>query len=173
MNGAVLLIPFLLIRFVLPAFLDKSALRRAAHFAPMQGGERAAYWVYQISNAAIFIYLFFLTINTDPPFRFYSGLTLYLAGLCLCCVSIVNFSYPSDNGMNMNGIYRFSRNPMYVSYFVCFIGAAALTGSLILFGIALIFQISAHWIVLAEERECIDKFGAEYERYMKRVRCYI
>ncbi|WP_442911269.1 methyltransferase [Lachnoclostridium sp. An196] len=31
---------------------------------------------------------------------------------------------PDENGLNTNGIYRFSRNPMYVAYFVCFTGMA-------------------------------------------------
>ena len=33
-----------------------------------------------------------------------------------------------------------------------------------------IFQISAHWIIRAEERECIKKFGIAYEQYMKKPR---
>ena len=48
--GFFLLLPFFLLRFGLLARLDRSALRRAAQFAPMYGRERAAYWVYQIST---------------------------------------------------------------------------------------------------------------------------
>ena len=42
MNGFLLLVPFFLIRFGLMARLDHASLARAAHFAPMRGGERAA-----------------------------------------------------------------------------------------------------------------------------------
>ena len=42
MNGFLLLVPFFLIRFGLMARLDRASLARAAHFAPMRGGERAA-----------------------------------------------------------------------------------------------------------------------------------
>ena len=62
---------------------------------------------------------------------------------------------------------------MYVSYFICFAGCAFLTQSLILGGIVLVFQISAHWIILSEERWCMEKFGDSYVEYMKRVRRYI
>lgn len=48
-----------------------------------------------------------------------------------------------------------------------------LTQSRILLGVVLIFQISAHWIILAEERWCIEKFGTVYKQYMKSVRRYI
>ena len=59
MNGFLLLIPFLLIRFGVLSHLDRAAVKRAAFFAPMAGKEIAAYWIYQLSNAAIFIVLIF------------------------------------------------------------------------------------------------------------------
>lgn len=173
MKGFLLLIPFFLIRFGLLSFLNKDAVKRAAYFAPLSGKEITAYWVYQISNLAIFIYICFLTVRIRFFWIFCAGLFLYVTGLILCAVSIVNFAKPSDDGLNCNGLYRFSRNPMYVSYFIYFAGCALLTQSLLLFGIVLIFQISSHWIILSEEKWCIETFGEEYRQYMKKVRRYI
>lgn len=124
MNSILLLVPFLVVRFLLLSALDKKAVQRAAHFAPMQGREKTAYYIYQISNIVLFIYLFFLTVKLDFSWQFYVGTVLYLTGLCLCAASMVNFSSPDDTGLNINGIYRFSRNPMYVAYFICFMGMA-------------------------------------------------
>ena len=62
---------------------------------------------------------------------------------------------------------------MYVSYFACFSGMALLTQSWIMLIIVIIFQISAHWIILSEERWCLENFGKSYENYMKKVRRYI
>lgn len=173
MNGFLLLIPFLVIRFVFLSVLNKKALQRAAYFAPMQGNETVAYFIYQISNIGIFLYLIFLPVKVDFSWQFYLGSIFYLLGLCLCAITIVNFSSPDNAGLNTNGIYKFSRNPMYVAYFVCFMGMSLLTQSLIMLGVVLTFQISAHWIILAEERWCIKNFGEDYKRYMKRVRRYI
>lgn len=173
MNAILLLIPFFLIRFGIMSATDKGAIKRAAHFAPLLGIKRSAYYIYQISNAAIFIYLCFLTIHLDFSWQFWVGLVCYVTGLILCTVSVINFAKPSDTGINTSGIYSFSRNPMYLSYFVYFIGCALLTHSLILCGPVLVFQISAHWIILAEERWCREKFGEEYTDYMKKVRRYI
>lgn len=173
MNGFLLLIPFFIIRFGLLSRLSTSALQRAALFAPMQGKEKIAYYVYQISNVGIVLCPFFLTVQTTPAWYFFAGLFCYLLGLCLCAVAMVSFSSPDNTGLNTNGVYRFSRNPMYVAYFVCFIGMALLTQSWVLFAMVLLFQISAHWIILAEERWCLEQFGAVYERYMQRVRRYI
>ena len=173
LNGFLLLIPFLLIRFLLLSILNKEAVGRAAYFAPMQGRERTAYWIYQISNVGIFAGLFFLNVPIDFSMPFYLGIFLYSLGLFLCAAAMVSFSSPDRSGFSKNGIYRFSRNPMYLAYFICFLGMCFLTRSLILLGIVLIFQFSGHWIILAEERWCIEKFGEEYIEYMKQVRRYI
>lgn len=173
MNGFWLLLPFLAVRFLLLRTLDKKAVRRAAHFAPMKGNERIGYYIYQISNTLIFLYLFFLQIKVDLTWQFYLGMICYLMGLGLCAASVASFASPDKSGLNVNGIYRFSRNPMYVAYFICFMGMSLLTQSVVLFGVILVFQASAHWIILAEERECREKFGEDYIEYMKRVRRYI
>lgn len=173
MNGFLLLIPFLFIRFVVLFFLNKIAIQRAAHFAPLQGKEKAAYYIYQISNTGILLYPLFLTVKVDFSWQFYIGLICYILGLCLCVITMVYFSSPDSTGLNINGIYKFSRNPMYIAYFICFVGMAFLTQSLILLGLILVFQISAHWIILAEERWCVERFGESYKQYMKNVRRYI
>lgn len=53
--GFFLLLPFFLLRFGLLARLNREALVRAARFAPLTGGERAAYWVYQATNVGILL----------------------------------------------------------------------------------------------------------------------
>ena len=173
MNGFLLLIPFLFIRFVLLSILSKEAIQRAAHFAPLQGTEKAAYYVYQLSNIGVLFYPIFITIKADFSWQFYIGLICYALGLCLCAITMVCYSSPDHTGLNTNGIYKLSRNPMYIAYFVYFMGMALLTQSLILLGLILVFQISAHWIIIAEEKWCIEKFGESYKQYMKRVRRYI
>lgn len=172
MSGFFLLIPFIMIRFGLLSLLNKEGLIRAAFFTPLTGKEKAAYWFYQISNVLIFVYLFFLKI-TITSYWGYAGLATYGLGILLCFTSILDFAKPAENGINLKGLYRISRNPMYVAYFIYFLGCVLLTQSLLLLTILMVFQISAHWIILSEERWCITKFGEEYKNYMNEVRRYI
>lgn len=172
MNAVLLIVPFILIRFVLLNILDKESLTRAAFFAPLVGKERVAYLFYQISNLLFFAYLCFLKITIDS-YWFYAGLAVYGLGVILCIVSVTNYAKPAENGINLHGLYQVSRNPMYVAYFIYFLGCVLLTRSLILLVVLLIFQISAHWIILSEERWCIEKFGQVYVNYMNKVRRYI
>jgi len=172
MNAIFTVIPILLIRYGLLGLVNKNALKRAALFAPIIGKEKAAFWVYQITTILILVYLFFLKINFGSKW-FYAGIALYSLGIVLYAISTISYAKPDRNGMNLTGVFKISRNPMYVAYFIIFLGCAVLTESWILFGLLIIFQISAHWIILSEERWCMQQFGEEYKKYMDNVRRYI
>jgi protein-S-isoprenylcysteine O-methyltransferase Ste14 len=172
MNGFLLLIPLVLIRYGLLWLLNKEALTRAAFFPPLIGKEKVAFWFYQISTILLFLYLCFLKINIDSLW-FYPGAVIYGFGILLCIVSISNFAKPAKNGINFKGLYRVSRNPIYVSYLIYFLGCVLLTQSSILLALVIIFQVSAHWIILSEERWCVKEFGEEYLSYMEKVRRYV
>ena len=142
-------------------------------FPPMGGRERLAYWVYQLSSAGVLVCLCAQRAEVDGAWPFWAGLVLYLLGLALCAGAVVSFGRPSPGPFREDGLYRFSRNPMYVSYFVYFAGCVLLTRSRLLAALVLLFQLSEHWIILAEERWCREQFGAPYEAYRKRVRRYL
>ena len=171
--AAVLLISFLSLRFGVLSMLDSSALRRAAHFPPFRGPEKPAYWLYQFSSAALLLGPSFASVHTAPAPLFWSGAALYAFGLLLLLLSVIGFAAPSESGVRHKGVYRISRNPMYVSYFFVFLGCVLLTQSLPLLAALLVFQLTAHTIIRAEERWCLQTFGAAYERYCKSVRRYL
>lgn len=172
MNAIIIAIPIFIIRYGLLSILNKEALKRASFFAPVVGREKIAFWAYQISSTFILLYLLFLKIRIDSEF-FYLGLLTSSIGIILYAVSAINYSNPNVNGVNQNGLYHVSRNPMYVAFFIYFIGGVFLTNSLLLLVLLVVFQMASHWIILSEERWCIQEFGAEYLEYMKKVRRYI
>ena len=172
MNAGFLLIPILLIRYGLLALISREALGRAAYFAPLLGKEKAAYWVYQLATIGTFVTLFFLTIRADTVW-FYVGLGVAIAGAALYAAATADYAKPRAGGINTGGLYRVSRNPMYVAYFIYFLGCALMARSLILLAILLIYQAATHFIILSEERWCLEKFGEAYREYMRRVRRYI
>jgi len=171
MNAFLLIIPIFLIRFGLLKMINKDALNRAAFFAPLEGREKAAYLFYQLSNALIILYPPFLKIQTKPPL-FFIALFIYILGISVLIIATVDFAKPEQSGINTNGIYKISRNPMYIGYFIYFPGCVLLTRSIFLFISLLVFQLAAHWIILSEERWCVNKFGTEYINYMNKVKRY-
>jgi protein-S-isoprenylcysteine O-methyltransferase Ste14 len=172
MNGFLLVLPILIIRYGVTALLGREALRRTAFFPPTRGMEKAAYWVYQLSFLANLLLLIFTraALATIPA---YAGLGLYVAGMFLYLLSILHFGKPDTEGLNTRGLYRVSRNPMYVAFFLYFLGIALLTGSWVVFLVLVVFQISVHFLILSEERWCIEQFGTAYTDYMRRVNRYL
>lgn len=172
MNAFLLMIPLFLVRFGLLGLLNKEALGRAAFFAPRQGAEKPAGLIYQVTNIFLLLYPLFLKIGTTQP-QLTLGLVFYGAGIAMLALSTVAFAKPAENGIHTKGIYRFSRNPMYIGYFLYFLGCAVLAHSTVMYIILLIFQVSAHFVILSEERWCIKQFGEEYRDYMEKVRRYL
>lgn len=73
----------------------------------------------------------------------------------------------------MARLYKLSRNPTYVAYFLYFLSIAMMAQSLLYFAFLIAFQVSGHFIILAEERWCLQALGEEFAAYMKSVRRYI
>ena len=170
--GVLLVIPILIIRYGLPHFVEKSAMKRLAFTPPPKGREKIAFWVYMPSTFAMLIYLFFIKI-TFSSIWFYVGVSIYSIGVLLYAISMINFGKSSEQGINTKGLYKFSRNPIYVAFFLFLLGCALMTQSLIFLLLVVIYQVSVHWIILSEERWCLTEFGDEYKRYMEKVRRYL
>lgn len=172
MNGFILVLPILFIRYGILSILSAEATRRAAFFPPTEGNEKMAYWIYQVTTLCLFIILIFVKPRLNNKLNF-MGLGTYLTGMILYIVSIIYFAKPNQHGLNVNGLYRISRNPMYIAFFLYFLGCSLLTSSWLLLFTLIIFQISVHYLILSEERWCVKEFGEEYKHYMAKVRRYI
>jgi len=172
MNSSILVIPIVFIRYIIIRIINKEALGRIGFFPPTEGKEQIAFYIYQITTLFLLIYLFFTEIKLTTILN-YMGLVIFLIGMLLYLKSIIDFSKPQKNGINKNGLYKWSRNPMYVTFFLYFLGCSLLIDSWVYFTILIVFQISVHFLILSEERWCIKEFGEEYRKYKGKVRRYI
>lgn len=72
------------------------------------------------------------------------------------------------------GLYRYSRNPMYVSVALILLGWAAAYRSAALLIYALAVVVAFHFrVVLGEEPWLARAHGAAWQQYMRRVRRWI
>jgi protein-S-isoprenylcysteine O-methyltransferase Ste14 len=73
-----------------------------------------------------------------------------------------------------NGVYRFSRNPLYFSLLLLLSGAAILLSSLwLFFAIPILYVLFLFKAVKPEEKYLLQKFGEEYLHYSEKVRRWI
>lgn len=72
------------------------------------------------------------------------------------------------------GVYRISRNPMYLGFVLVLIGIAVLLGSLTPWVIVFAFAILLNQMyIIVEERMLAEKFGAEWTKYKRTTRRWL
>jgi len=72
------------------------------------------------------------------------------------------------------GVYRVSRNPMYLGLLMIYVGVALVQWQLWAFLLVLIpFLVVDRIYIPAEEQRMSEAFGEPYERYSKRVRRWL
>ncbi len=73
-----------------------------------------------------------------------------------------------------SGVFRFSRNPLYLAMILLTLGIAVLLGSLgALVVVALEFAAMSAWGIPYEERILASEFGTDYADYRSRVRRWL
>jgi protein-S-isoprenylcysteine O-methyltransferase Ste14 len=74
----------------------------------------------------------------------------------------------------MEGLYRYTRNPMYVGVLLVILGHFLWSGYWVLMAYGGLFFIATHlFIVLYEEPHLKKTFGADYDEYCRRVSRWI
>ena len=87
--------------------------------------------------------------------------------------NIMTFDNPDK--LVTEGIYQYSRNPMYLGFVVALLGFALLTGASIVsfLFVVLFFLITDRWYIAFEEKAMMKTFGREYKAYCQAVRRWI
>jgi protein-S-isoprenylcysteine O-methyltransferase Ste14 len=78
-----------------------------------------------------------------------------------------------STSLKLNGLFRFSRNPMYLGVYATLLASVVYTLNPILLLVGIFIVVVHHRIVLAEEQHLRKEFGQEYTDYCSRVRRYL
>lgn len=114
------------------------------------------------------IYSIFLPIQLNS-IGIYIGLVIYFFGIIIGITAMYYFFKTPTGKLVTNGIYRFSRNPIYLSAILIFVGTAIVCISWIFFLITMIFAILIHYLIIYEEKYCLEKYEYDYRRYMNQT----
>ena len=73
-----------------------------------------------------------------------------------------------------SGTYAYSRNPIYLGWFVLLAGRGLMRASVLALLVAAAMLLVLYWaVIVAEEAYLENKFGEEYLRYKKSVRRWL
>jgi protein-S-isoprenylcysteine O-methyltransferase Ste14 len=108
------------------------------------------------------------------------ALFLLAAGLLYTIISLVNLGRSTRLGLpeestelKTSGLYKFSRNPMYLGFNLLTISSVVYTLNYAIFLISLYSIIIYHLIILAEEKFLENRFGEQYLEYKRKVNRYL
>lgn len=132
----------------------------------------------------------YFLITSDPNLRFPSNAWLGLGGLILIIagysglLTCIREFYTVGQGtlaaidppkkLVVKGLYRYVRNPMYVSVITVLLGESIFFWSVRILWEALIFGIIVNiYVRFFEEPKLQSEFGREYQKYTQSVRRWI
>jgi len=102
-------------------------------------------------------------------------LTLLAFVICLAALRALGNSWrlgideKQPGKLVTTGIYRFSRNPIFVFFDLYFVSAFLLNGTVIFLLFALFTILNLHCQILQEERFLAQAHGSDYQRYCRRT----
>jgi len=148
--------------------IDKEVMKKLGADRPLSDNEKKLLDIYSLLFFAIVAYSVFVPLELDTVW-FYVGFLIYLLGVIIETIAMINFfTTAADKPVN-KGIYHFSRNPMYFGIFVIFLGTSIACVSLIFLVLTAIFTILSHVVVVYEERFCTQRYGDAYQEYLNRI----
>ncbi|MCE1197508.1 MAG: isoprenylcysteine carboxylmethyltransferase family protein [Marinilabiliales bacterium] len=140
-------------------------------------------WVYVLTYLLGLLLGYFLPIESSLPFPLMylkiSGVVIFLLGMILAGRSLLIFhrarttTTPGEQSKVFvtTGPYRFSRNPMYVSLFLAYLGEAGFLSQLWpVLVLPLLWLYLQRVVIPLEESVLLRDFGTVYVTYCQRVR---
>lgn len=80
----------------------------------------------------------------------------------------------TPSALVLRGPYRVSRNPMYVSLVLLYVGTALMTSAWVALGLVVVPIAVMGWVVIPmEESQLRERFGDRYADYCRQVRRWI
>jgi len=98
------------------------------------------------------------------------GLSVYLAKAGL---NIVFGEKRKEPGVIRKGVFGYVRHPVYLGEILLYLGLLILSISLAAAAVWIAASVFLHFISRYEEKLLVERFGVEYEKYMKEVRMWI
>ena len=123
--------------------------------------------IYKYSYILLLLSGIFIPFEIN--FNFYIGIVLYICGLVIFIMAIFYFSINEIDLPVSSGIYKYSRHPVYLGFFIMWLGVAVATFHILILILILILGFLSYQIALGEEKQCLKLYGNDYVEYKSKV----
>ena len=171
LNGWILICLLYLIYGILLKVFPKDVVARL--YDKSGRGKRQKVFIY--IGGLLSVFYFALIIFTPLKIGstvFIIGIILFSLGLAGFIIALFNFKNTPPGQPVIRGLYRISRHPQQLMFFISFFGVCIAIGSWIALFIQIISSLFLHFRILAEEKACLEQYGDSYRAYMKRIPRY-
>jgi protein-S-isoprenylcysteine O-methyltransferase Ste14 len=121
----------------------------------------------------------FLTTHAASTTKL-AALFILVQGIFLLIISSVNLGSAvriglpdSKTELRQSGIYKISRNPMYLGLHLVTLSSMMHTSNWVVIILGIYSIIIYHYIILAEEKFLAETFGEQYSAFKRKVRRYL
>jgi len=167
-NAWIFILPFLLVTYGVSYSIvnRKSALFSWPKYSKQ---EKTFLGIMMACLIASWIYSIFVPLKLGTPW-FYIGLPIYLVGLIFDTLATLSFAKTSPDIPNTEGIYRISRNPVYLGWVFVYLGVGIASAAWVyLLLVLMVLAMCIPVLAIPEERLCLERFGDAYREYMNRT----
>ena len=171
LNGWILICLLYLIYGILLKVFPKDVVTRL--YDKSGRGKRQKVLIYIGGLLAVFYFvLIIFTPLKIGSTVFLIGITLFALGLAGFIIALFNFKNTPPSQPVIRGLYRISRHPQLLMFFISFSGVCIAIGSYLALFIQIISSLFLHFRILSEEKACLEQYGDSYKEYMKSVPRY-
>ena len=115
-----------------------------------------------------FFYSIFLPLKLGTIW-FSTGLIVYFIGLIVIAIAMLNFATTPINKPVTKGIYRYSRNPMFIGWFLLYFGIAIVCISWVYLLITVFFIFITVYLSPLEEAITLEYYRKPYKDYIEKT----
>ena len=123
-------------------------------------------------------------LGIPTPWRIWNALILALMGFAIALAGVISFrlarttvnplSPHTSSSLVIKGIYRYSRNPMYVGFLCWILAGGVYLDNPVALLLALVFiPYMNRFQIIPEEKALTNLFGEDYRTYCKQVRRWL
>ena len=135
---------------------------------PFSEKEEKLYGISQLAIWALNIYSVFLPLKLNTAW-FYAGLSTFLFGMVFTFLAGISLDATPTDRPATEGLYRISRNPIYLGCFLIYIGISIVCASWLFLLLTAIWIVLYDILIAPEERWCLEEYGDAYREYMNRT----
>jgi protein-S-isoprenylcysteine O-methyltransferase Ste14 len=170
-NGWLLIAFFYLVFGIMLIIFPKAVVARLYDRSGQRGiqmGRR----VFGMLLIFLWMFLSIITPLTDDNAVLVLGIIIYTLGLIGMVVALIDYKNTPIDQLVTKGLYKISRHPQQVTISASFLGVSIAMGSWLALGLIIVGLTMAHPKILAEEEDCLERYGESYQKYMERVPRY-